>query len=65
MNYNANEILAEINYTLASTVKFNKNKYTVYADISYGHNYDDPYDYALIDIYINDLKYMGVLVNQD
>lgn len=62
-NFNEVEVLYRINQMLASYVYYNTQKYTVFAQVSYGKA-DDTSDYAVVDIYINDRPCLGILVAQ-
>lgn len=63
-NRNMNEIRYLVNAAIGYYIKFDSNKYAVGCEINYGHNAGDPYEYAVIDIYVNQQKTLGVLVNQ-
>lgn len=39
------------------------SKYTIDCDVNYGHDHNSRSDYAIIDIIINQKKYMGVIVS--
>lgn len=64
MNYNKEEIKKMIIYELTQYVQYNSDLFKVDVDISFGHNADDAYEYALIDIMINERKCLGIIVNQ-
>ena len=53
MNCNKDEILQMINYEIFSNVYFNTAKWTIGVDVLFGHNKNDAYEYALIDISLN------------
>lgn len=57
-------ILYNINSHLSQHLVFDRNKWTIYADISYGKDAVESADYALIDIVINENKCLGIIVNQ-
>lgn len=64
MNCNKDEILQMINYEIFSNVYYNDAKWLIGVDIFFGHNKDDAYEYALIDISLNQKRCLGILVNQ-
>lgn len=65
-NQTQQQIVVNINTALAAFVKYDTDKYNIYADISYGHNQGtDTSDYAVIDIVVNESKCLGVLVSQN
>ena len=45
-------------------VQYDSKKYQVDIDVKYGKDHDNGSDYAVIDISVNQIKLMGVLVNQ-
>lgn len=53
-----------INYEIYSNVQYNPNKWNISVDVLFGHNKDDAYEYALIDISLNERKCLGIVVNQ-
>lgn len=65
LNYSQQEITYMVNVLLSQYVLFDQEKWNVYADISFGHNANDAYEYAVIDIVINEKKCLGILVNQE
>lgn len=64
MNYDQEQIIKKLNNHLAAYLVYDRTKYQVTADVKFGHNHNDPYDYALVDININQKKCMGIIVNQ-
>ena len=63
-NYNQKEIHDLILYNLTMHVYYDREKYNVDIDVKFGQNKTDRTDYALIDIKVNELKYVGVLVTK-
>jgi hypothetical protein len=53
-----------INQEITTNVYYNKNKWTLDIDIMFGHNVDDAYEYAVIDISLNEQRCLGIVVNQ-
>jgi hypothetical protein len=41
---------------------YDPDKYTIDVDVNFGTSSDKTSDYALIDIKINELKYMGIMI---
>lgn len=64
LNYNKDEIIEVINTELTSSLNYNPNKWELTVDVLFGHNADDPYDYACINISLNEQKCLGIIVNQ-
>lgn len=64
MNYNKDEMKQMIIYEISSSIYYNHDLFNVSIDISFGHNANDPYEYALVDILINERKCLGIIVNQ-
>lgn len=64
MNYNTDEIKQMIQYEITRNIYYDPELFNVTTDISFGHNANDAYDYALIDIKINERKCLGIIVNQ-
>lgn len=64
MNYNKDEIIEFVNIAIQEYLVYNRNKFQVGIDVLFGHNADDAYEYALIDISINERKCLGIIVNQ-
>ena len=64
LNYNKDEIKQMILYEISTSIKYDTDLFVVDIDISFGHNANDPYDYALVDIIINERKCIGIIVNQ-
>lgn len=64
MDYNKEEILSMINYEIFSNVHFNENRWTIGVDVLFGHSSDSPYEYAVIDISLNEQKCLGIIVGQ-
>lgn len=63
-NYNQKEIHDLILYNLTMNIYYDSEKYSVDIDVKFGQNVTDMTDYALIDIKVNELKYLGVLVTK-
>lgn len=64
MGLDISEILYNVNAALSANLVFDRTRWTIYADISYGHDAVESTDYALIDIVINENKCLGIIVNQ-
>ena len=64
MNLNKEEILTAIRQEIIEYVYYDSNKWELSIDVMFGKNADDPYEYALIDISINEKKCLGIIVNQ-
>lgn len=64
MNYNKDEIISMIKYEITTNISYNQDLFNVDVNVSFGHNANDAYDYALVDITINEKKCLGIIVNQ-
>lgn len=64
MGYNKDEIVELINTEIQQSIYYNATKWNLSVDVLFGHNADDPYEYALIDISLNHRKCLGIIVNQ-
>lgn len=64
MNFNKDEIVELVNTEIQQSIYYNASKWNLSVDVLFGHNADDPYEYALIDISLNQRKCLGILVNQ-
>lgn len=64
MNFDKEEIIQMVQTEIYQYVKYDTSKFTVTVDVLFGHNAEDAYQYALIDISINKQKCLGIVVNQ-
>ncbi len=64
LNYNKEEMIQMINYEIYNNVRYNQNKWSIGVDIYFGHDANDPYEYAVIDISLNQKRCLGIVVNQ-
>ena len=64
MNLDKDEILTAIRQEILDYVYYDSNKWNLSIDVLFGKNANDPYEYALIDISINEKKCLGIIVNQ-
>lgn len=64
MNYNKDEIIEVLNIEISSHIIYNADKWTLDVDVLFGHDAYDAYDYACIDISLNERKCLGIIVNQ-
>ena len=63
MDFNVNEIQDYIQGQIIQFGNIDDTKYTLQVKVSYGKDHYNRSDYAIIDIYINQEKYMGIIVN--
>lgn len=59
-----NAVRKHIAEHLSKYVYFDPQKYQVDIDVKYGKDSDNGSDYALIDVTINQIKILGIIVNQ-
>ena len=64
MNYNKDEIIEVLNSEIHTHIYYNPSKWTLDVDVLFGHNAKDAYEYAVIDIKLNEQKCLGIIVNQ-
>ena len=64
MNYDENEIIGVVTQAISQHIYYDTKKWQVKIDVKYGHATDGAYEYALIDIIINEQKCLGIIVNQ-
>lgn len=64
MNYDKDELIQMINTEILGNVQYNPQKWTISIDVLFGHDANDPYDYAVIDISLNEKRCLGIIVNQ-
>lgn len=64
LNYSKDEIIQVINTELMTSIVYNPNKWSLSVDVLFGHNAEDAYEYACIDIKLNEQKCLGIIVNQ-
>lgn len=43
---------------------YDQHKFNIQVDINFGKSHDSSGDYAVIDISINEIKYLGIMLNQ-
>jgi hypothetical protein len=63
-NYSINKDTLKdiINNAFSNYLLYDTDKYTIDVDVNYGTSTDKTSDYAVIDIKINELKYMGIMI---
>lgn len=64
MNFNKEELTQIIKNEIYQYVVYDNSRWKLDVDVYFGHNSDDAYEYALIDIIINEKKCLGIIVNQ-
>lgn len=62
MNFNEEQIRTGLEDQIDKYVNIYTNKYKITVDVEYGHHHNDVSDYCIINIYINNIKVMGLLV---
>lgn len=63
MDVNADDLQDYIEAQILQYANIDTSKYTISVKVSYGKDHYNRSDYAVIDIYINQDKYMGVVIN--
>jgi hypothetical protein len=63
MDVNVDEIQDYIQLQILKYANIDTSKYDIAIKVSYGQDHYNKNDYALIDIYINQEKYMGIVIN--
>lgn len=64
LSYNQNEINKYISDIILSNIDYDKQLYTVSVNVEFGKDYYNKSDYAIINIIINQVKRLGVVINQ-
>ena len=64
LDFNQDEIIKIVNTEIRQNLYYNPKNWSLDIDVLFGHNADDPYEYALIDISLNKQKCLGIIVNQ-
>ena len=64
MNYDEKEIISLVTYTISKYIHYDTKKWRVKIDVKFGHAKDAAYEYALVDISVNEQKCLGIIVNQ-
>ena len=62
MNLDTKEIKDILDQHINTCISPFYNKYNVHCEVSYGQDHESRSDYALIDIFINDNKTLGIVV---
>ncbi len=64
MSVDKAEIEQRIDQLLQAYVQYgSEQEYVITSRVTYGHNTTDRSDYMLVDIFIDDVKYLGIVVN--
>lgn len=64
LSYNQNEITELVKTTILSNISYDRDKYNVDVTVDFGKDYYNKSDYAVINISINQLKCLGIVMNQ-
>ena len=64
-DYNQDQIGQLITTTIHNNLVYDQKKYDVQAEVKFGKDYLNANDYCLIDITINQMKCLGIFVNQN
>lgn len=64
MSYNQDEIIKHVQEQVLENIRYDNDKYDVMLDVKFGKDSVNAADYALVDVLINQRKYLGVIVNQ-
>lgn len=63
MDMDTDELQDYIETQIMQYANIDTTKYTISVKVSYGKDHYNRSDYAVVDIYINQNKYMGVVIN--
>lgn len=64
LSYNQSEINQIVQTAILNNICYDKSKYSVIIEVNFGKDYENASDYAVIDITINQIKYLGVMISQ-
>lgn len=64
-NNTIDDIKTVVNNAISYFIRYDRDRYSVYCDVRFGKDTDGLSEYALIDIIINEKKYIGILIDQD
>lgn len=64
LSYNQTEINQIVKNAILNNISYDKSKYNVEIEVNFGKDYENAADYAVINITINQIKYLGVLISQ-
>lgn len=63
-NYNKDEFDKIVRQTIIPQLSYDTNKYTVGITVDFGHDIQNSCDYAVINVAINDVRKVGIFMNQ-
>lgn len=64
LSYDQNEIREIIKSIITTAISYDTDKYKVDIDIEFGKDIYNKSDYAVINVKINEIKYLGIIMNQ-
>ncbi|WQJ53732.1 MAG: hypothetical protein [Wendovervirus sonii] len=64
MSYNREELNSLIKMAILPNIDYDQSKYDVDIDVEFGKNKQDNYDYAVLNISINQKRCLGIMVTQ-
>ena len=64
MSYNQEEISEIVKTTILSNISYDSDKYNVGVTVEFGKDHYNKSDYAVINITINEMKCLGIVMNQ-
>lgn len=62
--YNKQELIDILKTAVLTNISYDTAKYSVNFSVDFGHDTTNASDYAVINVTINDIKYMGVMITQ-
>lgn len=64
-NFPKKEITTMLNEQISNFISYDTSKWSITTDIKYGKELgEEMLDYAIIDIYINEIKVLGIIIEQ-
>jgi len=64
LSYNQEEITELVKTTILSNISYDRDKFNVDVTVDFGKDHYNKSDYAVINISINQLKCLGIVMNQ-
>lgn len=64
LSYNQKEITELVKVTILSNIVYDTDKYKVDVTVDFGKDHVNKSDYAIINITINEMKCLGIVMNQ-
>lgn len=64
MSYNREQLNSLVKQAVLSNIDYDQSKYDVDISVEFGKNHYEGYDYAVLDVTINQKRCMGIMITQ-